>query len=165
MERANKERAKNEALRIVNEFGYKEPYVDPVRICRELIGIDVFFADFEGDESAISGFFYHKNNAIYVNKQEYPKRQTFTIAHELGHKMLHEDWVVKTDEYQVLYRDTTKITQDWREVEANTFAANLLVPKFMLDRYRKIATVEELATLFVVSMPVIKNRLYTEYGI
>lgn len=158
------ERAKNEALRIVNEFGYKEPYVDPVRICRELIGIDVFFAYFAGYESAISGFFYPKNNAIYVNKQEPPKRQTFTIAHELGHKILHEDWA-KTNEYQVLYRDTTKMTQDWREVEANTFAANLLVPRFMLDRYYKIATIEELAKIFVVSMPVIKNRLYTEYGI
>ena len=155
------ERAKNEALRIVNEFGYKKPYVDPVRICRDL-GIDVLFAKF--DNPQISGFCYPQKNAIYVSSEESPRRQTFTIAHELGHKMLHEDWA-KTNEYQVLYRDTTKMTQDWREVEANTFAANLLVPKFMLDEYRKIATVEELAKVFVVSMPVIKNRLNTEYGI
>lgn len=50
-------------------------------------------------------------NEIYVNKNEYPKRQTFTIAHELGHKILHEPWPVSQD-YQVLLRDTTAMIKD-----------------------------------------------------
>lgn len=54
--------------------------------------------------------------------------------------------------------------KDFREQEADVFAAHLLVPKFLLDRYYKIASIDDLSQLFVVSMPVIKNRIQFEYG-
>ena len=103
-----------------------------------------------------------EDNAIFVNREEYPKRQTFTVAHELGHKVLHEGWA-RSSEYQVLLRDTTKQNQDFRESEANTFAAELLMPKFMLDQYRELP-VEQLSTLFAVSLPAMRNRLSFLYA-
>lgn len=154
--------AQQEALKLLDKFGYTFPAVDPARICRDL-GIRVYFANFEGDDDKISGFFYGEKNEIYVNQKEYPQRQTFTIAHELGHKIMHEEWL-NSSNYKVLLRTSINDSEDPKEKEANAFAANLLVPKFMLDKYYKIASIEELATLFMVSAPVIRARIQFEYG-
>lgn len=92
-------------------------------------------------------------------------RQTFTVAHELGHKVLHEEWA-KSSDYKVLLRDQLLTgDDDFYEKEANAFAANLLVPRKMLDQFWRTATVEQLSQLFAVSVPVIKNRLAFEYGV
>jgi Zn-dependent peptidase ImmA (M78 family) len=157
-------RAQREALSLLSDFGINEPPVNPVRIARDL-GINVVFADFAEHSREVSGFYDFDENAIFVNSDEFPQRQTFTIAHELGHKRLHEEWVRSSD-YRVLLRDSgpTGPTDDEKEREANVFAAHLLVPRFLLDRYRNVATVQELAQLFLVSAPVIKNRMKFEYG-
>jgi len=155
-------KAQQEALKLLDKFGYTSPSVDPVKICKDL-GIRVFFANFTGDDDKISGFFYGEKNEIYVNEKEYPQRQTFTIAHELGHKIMHEEWL-NSSEYKVLLRNSINDSNDSKEKEANAFAAHLLVPKFMLDKYYKIASLEELATLFMVSVPVIRARIQFEYG-
>ena len=62
-------------------------------------------------------------------------------------------------------RDSLYSGDDSHEKEANTFAANLLVPRFMLDQYWKMMPIEQLSQLFAVSVPVIKNRLAFEYGV
>ena len=155
-------KAQSKALEILDTFGYISPPVDPVKIARDL-GIRVYFADFKGEDDKISGLFYAEKNEIYVNKNEFPQRQTFTIAHELGHKFLHEEWL-KSSSYQVLMRDPTPAAlKDPKEKEADAFAAHLLVPRFMLDKYYKLASIEELAKLFAVSIPVIRARMSHEY--
>lgn len=149
---------------VLDDFNCVEPPVDPVRIARE-VGVQVVFAQFSPDHDNISGFFDVGENAIYVNRNEFPLRQTFTVAHELGHKVLHEEWA-KSSDYRVLLRDQLfSGDDDFHEKEANSFAANLLVPRHMLDRYWRSATVEQLSQLFAVSVPVIKNRLAFEYGV
>jgi len=156
-------KAQREAIKLLDEFGYTSPAIDPARICKDL-GIRVYFAKFTGEDDKISGFFYGEKNEIYINKEEIPQRQTFTIAHELGHKIMHEEWL-NSPEYKVLLRKSLGASDDPKEKEANCFAANLLVPKFMLDEYYKIASIEELATLFLVSAPVIRARIQFEYNI
>lgn len=156
-------RAQAKALEILNDFGYTEPPVEPDRIAKDL-GIRVYFSDFKDEYDKISGFFYAEKNEIYINKSEFPQRQTFTIAHELGHKLLHEDWL-KSSNYQVLLREPLPANaSDPKEQEANAFAAHLLVPRFMLNKFYKIASIEQLATLFMVSMPVVRSRIQFEYG-
>jgi Zn-dependent peptidase ImmA (M78 family) len=156
-------RVKREVSRIHEEFGITAPPVDPVRIARGL-GVTVYFVTFERDKKNVSGFFDCEELAIFVNKEEWPLRQTFTIAHELGHKVLHEDWA-KSSEYRVLLRDQEYIGDEPHEKEANAFAAHLLVPRFLLDEYWRQLTVEQLSQLFAVSVPMIKNRLAFEYGV
>lgn len=152
-----------EARRILDEMAVIEPPINPVEIARSL-GLQVVFARFSGKSRDISGFYDCEENAIYVNEEEYPPRQTFTVAHELGHSVLHRDWAMSAD-YQVMWRDPREQRQDFRESEANFFAAELLMPRFLTDKYwDKLSTVQ-MARLFAVSVPAMKNRLSHLYGI
>ena len=162
LDRPNFNYAQKAALTLLKENHVIEPPVDPVMIARNR-GLSVFFVELPPDMQSVSGFYDFEENAIFVNKDEYPLRQTFTIAHELGHKILHEDWV-KTKDYRVLLRDQGGKSSDPREREANAFAAHLLVPRFMLSKYWNVMSVEALSELFAVSVPVIKNRIAFEYG-
>jgi hypothetical protein len=90
LEKPNYARVRREVRHLHEEFGVTAPPVDPVRIARG-IGVTVYFVIFETDKQNISGFFDYEERAIFVNRDEYPLRQTFTIAHELGHKILHEE--------------------------------------------------------------------------
>lgn len=154
-------RALREAKRILDEFGFSAPPIHPVTIAREL-GVRVWFVRLP-EHPNVSGFYDAEDDAIYIAKGEYPKRQTFTIAHELGHRLLHREWAASND-YRVMLRDQSQMVIDEKEQEANAFAAHLLVPRNMLDDYRHVASIEELSNLFVVSMPVIRNRLRREFG-
>jgi Zn-dependent peptidase ImmA (M78 family) len=153
--------AKSEARarEVLESMGIDRPPVDPVMIARDM-GVHVVFAEFTGRSRAISGFYDAEEDRIYVNREEHPKRQTFTVAHELGHRLLHREWAASND-YKLLLRDTAE-PPDCYEQEANAFAAHLLVPRDMLAQYHLAAGVPELADLFLVSAQVIKNRLDSE---
>ncbi len=155
-------KAQREAHRILEESAIVEPPVNPTRIARDL-GTNVYFVTFAPQSSNISGFYDCDENAIFVNKDEYPLRQTFTIAHELGHSILHGEWA-RSSEYKILLRNSSATSEEVHEREANAFAAHLLVPRFLLDKYRNRLSADQLSTLFAVSAPVIKNRLAFEYG-
>lgn len=162
-EKPDYRKAEREASRLISEFGVAEPPVDPARIARDM-GVQVYFVEFERSHSGISGFYDCEEDAIFVNRDEFPLRQTFTIAHELGHKVLHQEWARSAD-YRVLLRDQSLQEKDVREQEANSFAANLLTPRFLMDRYWRKLSVEQLSQLFAVSVPMIKFRLSFLYGV
>jgi Zn-dependent peptidase ImmA (M78 family) len=73
---------------------------------------------------------------IGVNERDVPSRQRFTIAHELGHLKLHRgrpmilDHKVQ-DDIRVDLRDTTRPSSR-EEVQANAFAAELLMPQALV---------------------------------
>lgn len=161
--RPNYRRAEQEAQRILDDMAVTAPPINPVQIA-ELLGLNVIFATFSGKSRGISGFFDCEENAIFVNEEEFPLRQTFTVAHELGHSVLHGDWA-RTEDYQVLWRDPTKQHQDFREKEANAFAASLLMPRELMDQYWEKLSPAQLSRLFAVSVPAMKNRLSYLYGI
>ncbi|MHA4738787.1 ImmA/IrrE family metallo-endopeptidase [Dyadobacter sp. MSC1_007] len=155
------DRAKGEAIGLLQKFGLEKPPVNPMDIAKHL-GVKVSFVEFEKKLNNISGFYDFEEDTIFVNMDEYPLRQTFTIAHELGHRILHAEWA-KSSDYKVLLREDN-LSNDPKEAEANTFAANLLVPRFMLDKYWDGLPTTQLSELFAVSVPVIKNRISFEYG-
>lgn len=75
---------------------------------------------------------------VGVNSQHHPNRQRFTIAHELGHFVLHrrtiEDRVHVDKKFQILMRSTKSASGTERiEIEANRFAAELLMPLHLLE--------------------------------
>jgi len=157
--------AQYKALDLLASAGIKLPPVNPIDIAENILNVPVRFAVFDQTESErISGFYDSEENAIVVNRDEFPLRQTFTIAHELGHKILHEDWA-RSSEYQVLLRNPQEQSKDFREKEADAFAANLLMPRFMMDEYYEDSPASELSRLFAVSVPAIRARLSFLYGI
>lgn len=87
-------------------------------------------------ESNVSGILVIKNNkaVICVNINHHPNRQRFTIAHELGHFLLHKNETnIFVDEPIILFRNAASSDcQAKKEIEANIFAAELLMPKFKI---------------------------------
>lgn len=156
-------RVMREVRRVIRDHDITEPPVDPIAIAQSE-GIAIKGVTFSGEFSEVSGFYDPRENAIYVNNDEFPLRRTFTIAHELGHALIHRSWAA-TAAYTVLWRDQSRNADDSNEKEANAFAAHLLVPRFMLDEYRSRVSVAGLSELFAVSVPVIRNRLKFEYGV
>lgn len=68
--------------------------------------------------------------AIGVNAAHPWVRQRFTIAHELGHFMLHPGRALILDHVRLNLRDNvSSLGTDREEREANAFAAELLMPR------------------------------------
>src|SRR5207247_2355913 len=97
----------------------------------------------EGVDDNVSGFLYRnpetKLAIIGANRLQHPNRQRFTIAHELGHLLLHSGDDVHVDKtFLVKKRDETSTKGvDLEEMEANLFAAELLMPLHFLDEELK----------------------------
>jgi Zn-dependent peptidase ImmA (M78 family) len=78
-------------------------------------------------ESDLSGFYIKQMGVptIGINVAHAPVRQRFTIAHELGHALLHAN-----EHYDREFRrdQMSSSAVDPDEIEANAFAASLLMP-------------------------------------
>jgi Zn-dependent peptidase ImmA (M78 family) len=88
-----------------------------------------------------SGFLLRDSSEtiIGINSRNAPKRQRFTIAHELGHWMLHDNKRLIVDQSVMLYKrnDVSSQATDEQEIEANSFAAELLMPRSMVREVAK----------------------------
>lgn len=91
------------------------------------------------------------------NTGEAETRQRFTQAHELGHVLLNHVAKGKSPR-----RDTTFKAQagDWIEIDANAFAAELIMPeKYVRHLASKITDIVKLAKKFGVSPWAMRYRL------
>ena len=119
---------------LLQELDIHEPPVPVRKIARHR---DVRIVRVSGEEDEdLSGFFYREGNntVIGVNKDHALVRQRFTIAHELGHFLLHEHDQVHVDRgFRVRLRSgVSSQGTDRDEMEANRFAAELLMPLQLL---------------------------------
>jgi|SRR5271165_1167237 len=118
---------------LLTENGITEARV-PVSKIAKAKGARIFVDSLEGD---LSGFLYRdKAQAVIgVNTRHAPVRQNFTIGHELGHLLLHDQEQLHVDhEFRVRLRDDVSSQgTDEAEREANFFAASLLMPKDFLE--------------------------------
>lgn len=72
---------------------------------------------------------------IAINKNHPKVRQRFSIAHELGHFFLHTSENLLIDTGVTFFRDdSTTTASDKKEVEANLFAAELLMPSIEIKK-------------------------------
>jgi len=118
---------------LLAENGVTEAPV-PISKIAKAKGARIFIDSLEGD---LSGFLYRdKEQAVIgVNTRHHPVRQNFTIGHELGHYLLHDQEQLHVDhEFRVRLRnDVSSQGTDEAEREANFFAASLLMPKEFLE--------------------------------
>ena len=151
--------AATKAADLLKKYAYSEPPIDPQSIA-ESEGLRVVYADFEHPDNAnVSGFFRLHDNTIVVNNDISGSRITFTIAHELAHYVLHQDFIRGNNYIPMPRNNDYPNGKPVEEIEADTFAANLLVPLIMLKTYVNLASIGELSNLFFVSEEVIRNRI------
>lgn len=98
------------------------------------------------DQNEFSGILVRegKQAVIGVNSSHHLHRQRFTIAHEIGHFLLHEgDRVFIDRNYNVSLRSSVaSLGTDVEEIEANTLASALLVPERFLLKDPDAANVD-----------------------
>ncbi len=131
--------------------------INVINIAQQL-GFNVFASDFT--ENNIDGMVInsHTEKSIYVNKNDMPERQRFTIAHELGHIILHHS--NQGEEYQVVDYRGNNTQYDPKEHEANNFAASLLMPKEKsIYEWNRLNDVDDFAQTFKVSRSAAAIRL------
>lgn len=107
----------------------------------------------------LSGELIRMNDSvvIYYNPGDSIKRQRFTIAHELGHYILGHG-----SNFCDSKSNFTMSHYDRREVDANLFALELLIPEIavnVLIKQRKITNANELCRIFNVSLEAMSFRL------
>jgi Zn-dependent peptidase ImmA (M78 family) len=127
--------ARESARTLLLEVGVKAAPVPVERIIKSR-GIILQYAPLS-DELSGMAFIRDGVGIIGVNALHHPNRQRFTAAHELAHHQLHPDHLraeVHVDKvFRVLHRDSlASLGVDAKEVEANAFAAELLMPQFLL---------------------------------
>lgn len=132
-------RSKAEALKQLATLPRKKQGMVDVEKIAQNLGITVKRASF-GEEN-IAGFMRRVNDQgqIFINSNESPRRQRFTLAHELGHFLLHSILTIHVDGKStaspIYFRDdeSSKATRI-KEIEANQFAAELLMPTHEINR-------------------------------
>jgi Zn-dependent peptidase ImmA (M78 family) len=121
------------ATELRTQAGLRGIPVPVERIARKQ-GISVKFETLSDD---ISGALIRKGDVaiIAVNVNHSPVRKVFTLAHELGHYVLHQSDEVFLDKV-VMRRDAISARgDDFKEIQANQFAASLLMPKAELEEF------------------------------
>ena len=116
------------------------------------------------EQAHLSALLVYKNGKYFigVNESHPEQRKRFSIAHELGHyflhrKMFHMD--AEPDEGFIMFRDiNSALGIKKEEIEANVFAANLLMPKAIFQEQWKNGDLASLAKFFDVSLKAAKFR-------
>jgi Zn-dependent peptidase ImmA (M78 family) len=139
-------------------LGETAPIEDLLRVLEEGAGVHV--ALWQLGEQGLAGMYQEREGVpvILVNSSTHPLRARFTLAHEHGHHRLGHGAAVD----RVI--DTS--SRDRREVEANQFAAELLVPRLGLEEWlhaskrgMDLEAVVRLASHYGVSCEVALHRL------
>ncbi|MAG44831.1 hypothetical protein CL633_02990 [bacterium] len=158
----------NEIVKKILKKYYDQIPVPIIQIANDL-GINVYNAEFDSDR--ISGSILKENGdfSIYVNKNEPSYRKRFTIAHELGHFIENKDILEKQGEHydykasklnnsKVLFRFNSNVVlpskeERLREIKANKFAANILMPEDnFFEAWKKHSSMQDIANEFDVSI-------------
>ena len=126
-------RIKSRGEQIVRKYRTRDPF--------EMIkGMNVILVYYPLE--GVHGFYqyFQRNNIIYLDERLSKNEQRFVLAHELGHMFLHK-------KANAIFMDTrTQFNTDKFELEANTFAIDLLLPDSLLEEYKEF-TVEQISRM------------------
>lgn len=151
------------ATRLLAEHGVTEAPVEVEGLAKAL-GISVRHERLDND---VSGLLLVENGVakVAINESHHRNRRRFTLAHEIGHVLLHA-------EGDRVFVDRRFFRNQWsskgelrEEIEANAFAAALLMPRSLIRRHLEADSgitdvdVFRLATKFQVSEQAMTLRL------
>ena len=138
-------RIKRRVEQIVRKYRTRDPF--------EMIkGMNVILVYYPLE--GVHGFYqyFQRNNIIYLDERLSENEQRFVLAHELGHMFLHK-------KANAIFMDTrTQFNTDKFELEANTFAIDLLLPDSLLEEYKEF-TIEQISRITGYHQRLIELRL------
>jgi Zn-dependent peptidase ImmA (M78 family) len=160
------------ARQILRDHNLLRVPVDPIAVANAL-GTRVLEAVFSKAEESGAVVRRGAQFSIFVNANEPSGRKRFTIAHEVGHQLLHMDsnvdgeYVDREDNFR-----TTGVPEeaDWsperkKEWEANAFAAALLMDESLVrEKWQDCKDPITLSWMFQVSTTAMMVRL-TQLGL
>lgn len=114
------------------------------------MGITIVYEDL----GTINGYFNKqlRDKQIHINQNLSEHEELFTICHELGHSIMHPN-VSTPFLISGTYLSVSKL-----EIEANTFAMNMLVQDSDLIEYKEYS-MEQLSKLFGYRKELLELRL------
>jgi Zn-dependent peptidase ImmA (M78 family) len=114
-------------------------------------------AEFKKLQDGLSGYLDPEIKTIFINENYPAARNLFTVAHEIGHYVLHDGTQNRFDQY---HKYTTEELQ--RERQANEFAGELLMPKYKFGEVFKElqGNVKRISDFFGVSQRAIEVRAF-----
>ena len=131
---------------LCKKYGTRNPFE-----LAEFLKINVIHWDLHYE---INGFYQYekRNQIIFLNNNLSYDDQRLVCAHELGHAVLHKRSSVP------FMRANTLFSIDKMEIEANKFAAFLLIPdESLFDSYEQM-TIYDLATLHQIPVQLVKLK-------
>lgn len=139
-----RDRVRRLANRYVKKFGTNDPF----EIAKSLNILWQF-----GSLGDCAGCYMplKRHKYIFINQDIPEHMQRLTMAHELGHAIMHPK-----DNCYFLREHTDFISK--MEIEANKFAVELLITDFELQEYREL-TIEQIARIYGYEKRLIELRL------
>ena len=149
-------KAQEEAEKVWKKLCLSSPPVPILEVCASY-SLTVIGVSFQ-EQPDVSGILDIEKRIIYLDHSDTPEHKRFTIAHELGHWLLHREALNGDPNLSIYYRRPIGGELNQKEKEANCFAANLLVPTKFLAELQTSYSETELASIFAVSRQVIGYR-------
>jgi len=157
------------ASMLINEIGLSSIPIPVEEIARRK---NLIIRPFDFGEDISGALIIEGDKGVIGFNPNDPKvRQRFTIAHEIGHYVLHRPlsnlFFDQTSNFSIQFRSNSKSKDYLKERQANVFAAALLMPKNLLiahTRNEKIDLSDErslkvLARMFNVSSTAMAIRI------
>ncbi|SIO13655.1 protein of unknown function [Parasphingorhabdus marina DSM 22363] len=159
--------ASKKAQQVLKHAGISGPPV-PIKELAITNGCKVKYAALD-DELSGMALIAEDQQVIVVNATHHPNRQRFTLAHELGHHLLHGDFLrkgVHVDKAILKRSPRSSRGLNSREIEANAFAAELLMPTALVNHHvsndfdlQDEKQLQSIARLFGVSSAALSYRI------
>lgn len=129
---------------LIQKYGTNNPFE-----LADAMNITIFYEDL----GTINGYYNKplRMKQIHINYNLDERMQKFTCAHELGHAILHPNASTP------FLRANTFLSVDKMEIEANTFAAELLIPDELIWEYPDM-TLDQIARIAGYSEQIMKFK-------
>ena len=140
---------KETILHLTQKYNTSDPFV-----LADALKIAVYFEEL----CTINGYYNNplRMKQIHINSSLNDHDAKYTCAHELGHAIIHPNASTP------FLRSKTLLSVDKLEIEANTFAVNLLIPDEIITENRNFTT-EQLSRLLGYNQELINLRLKSYY--
>lgn len=152
------------AARLLESLSITEPGEIDLEAIAWLSGAKVKYRELDGCDACIAGRADVGRAIISINNRSLPRRQRFSLAHEIGHWEWHRGHQLLCSKDDIT-GSGVKLKGLSQEAAANRFAAELLMPGFMLKNAMRdfdrlnMKTVRELSARFDVSLTAMAYRL------